>query len=42
MSTSHAVAPDIFELGDSSAAAAKTGDAVERVLDPKITGARAA
>ncbi len=41
VSTSHAVAPDIFELGDLAAAAAAEGNgnaAVERALDPKITG----
>ena len=44
MSTSHPLAPDIFELVDAAAAARGEGEdaagAAERVIDPKLTGAR--
>lgn len=43
-STSHPLAPDIFELVDAAAAAGGVSGsasigAVERIIDPKLTGA---
>ena len=41
VSSSHPIAPDIFELGDLAAAAATAEERrrIERALDPRLTGA---
>lgn len=40
VSSSHPIAPDIFELGDLAAAVTSAEDRrrIERAMDPKLTG----